>query len=588
KIVCSLEVQAKTRELFLSYLQETVHESNKNIQYQHNQVSKMQVQRVCVIGAGVSGLVAAKTCLEEGLDPVCLERSNEIGGVWHYKEKTIPDQTEGQLYDCLVTNSSKLMMNYSDFPFPASASPYIPGRDVLKYYRAYADHFDIRRHIRFNTEVTKVKQSKDHEMSGKWIVTSKGVDGTILEETYDAVMLCTGFFAKCRLPQYPGKEQFKGRILHSNEFRSGREFKNLNVLVVGGSHSAGDVAVDSSYHANQVYLSMRHGAWVLQRNGQNGIPRDMLANTRFQGIIPMSIKRWATNGHINKRLNLYNLGLRPTAQLFHSEVMVNDVIDARIICGTIKSKTSIERFTSSGLIFTDGSRVDNIDVVVFATGYELNVPFVDNDVIGETFKELELYKFVFPPRLRHPTFAAIGFFETIGSHAPVMELQARWACRVFAGYCQLPSREKMVSDTIQRKRGMLQKFGKHKIFFPPIPYSDELAGLIGVKPRLLQMAIADPLLAIKYFFGPAFPFSYRLIGPHAWHGARDAILKGWDETVLATKTRKYQCNDMCAISRNVTGNNIQQMVKVIFVGLFLYFFVYFWIRQYEVNSAYKS
>lgn len=127
---------------------------------------------------------------------------------------------------------------------------------------------------------------------------------------------------------------------------------------------------------------MRHGAWVLQRNGQNGIPRDMLANTRFQGIIPMSIKRWATNGHINKRLNLYNLGLRPTAQLFHSEVMVNDVIDARIICGTIKSKTSIERFTSSGLIFTDGSRVDNIDVVVFATGYELNVPFVDNDVIG--------------------------------------------------------------------------------------------------------------------------------------------------------------------------------------------------------------
>lgn len=127
---------------------------------------------------------------------------------------------------------------------------------------------------------------------------------------------------------------------------------------------------------------MRHGAWVLQRNAQNGIPRDMLANSRFQGFVPIAIKRWLTKKHIWERVNLYNLGLNPTSELFHSEVMVNDAIDSRILSGNIKTKPSIERFTTNGVVFTDGTKVENVDAVVFATGYELNVPFVNNDVIA--------------------------------------------------------------------------------------------------------------------------------------------------------------------------------------------------------------
>lgn len=80
------------------------------------------------------------------------------------------------------------------------------------------------------------------------------------------------------------------------------------------------------------------------------------------------------------------------------------------------------------------------------------------------FRDLELYLYVFPPRLRHPTFAAIGFFETIGSHGPVMEVQARWACRVFKGLCKLPSQNTMLSDVRQTKQHLLKLFGKDKIF----------------------------------------------------------------------------------------------------------------------------
>lgn len=531
------------------------------------------MKKVCVIGAGVSGLVATKTCLEEGLEVVCLERSHDVGGVWLYKDKPIPDRTEGQLYNCLVTNSSKMMLNFSDFPFSPSDPPYMPWKMVNEYYAAYADHFKIRPHIRFNTEVTKVEQAEDYELLGRWSVTSKTHDGNVVKETYDALMLCTGLFSKCNLPWYPGQDEFKGQILHSNEFRKGEDFVNKTVLVIGGSHSAGDVAVDSSFHAKQVYLSTRHGAWVLQRNADNGVPRDMAVNSRFQCMVPFSLRQWLTKNQMAARMSLDNLGLLPTKELFHSEVMVNDIIDSRIMCGKIKAVTGLERFIPDGVVLIDGSTIDNVDVVVYATGYQLHTPFLDDSIMGGNFRDLELYLYVFPPRLRHPTFAAIGFFETIGSHGPVMELQARWACRVFKGLCNLPSQNTMLSDVRQTKQHLSKIFGKDKIFFPPVPYSERVSSLIGAKPNILKMAFTDPLLAYKCFFGPAYPFTYRLQGPNSWDGAREAIMTAWDYTILSTKTRETKSSDVGTSGQLLSAMNLK-VLQLGIIFLFLVFFLY--------------
>lgn len=73
--------------------------------------------RVCIIGAGVSGLPSIKSCLEEGLEPVCYERTTEIGGLWNYR----PDKESnvgGMVMKTTVVNTSKEMMAYSDFPPP--------------------------------------------------------------------------------------------------------------------------------------------------------------------------------------------------------------------------------------------------------------------------------------------------------------------------------------------------------------------------------------------------------------------------------------------------------------------------------------
>lgn len=494
----------------------------------------MVIRSVCIIGSGVSGLVAIKSCLEEGLEPTCFDKNEEIGGVWIFQDDG--NQTEGSsFYDCLVTNSSREMMCYSDFPFPKDAPPYIPGKDLLKYYQDYVEHFKLKPYIQFKSEVTRVEQAEDYATTGRWRVTviQNGVESV---HTFDAVMPCTGYFSISNRPTYPGQEEYEGLIMHSNEYRGNKMFQNKTVVVVGGSHSAGDISVDTSLTADQVYLSMRSGTWVITRNGPFGWPRDLYMNRRINFKLPEFYRRNLMKKELLSKMNLDNLGLQSERELFCSEVMVNDLIQSRIFCGKVKAKPGIDHFTKTGIVFTDGTEV-KADVVIYATGYKLRAPYMDTSIIQESLKDLELYKFVFPPRLQHPTCACIGYLMTIGAHGPAFELQARWAVQVFKGRCSLPSTEQMLREIRFIKKVQYQRFGKHIVFMPSVPYQDDLASRIGALPTFKQFMFSDPGLAFRVIFGPALPSSYRLVGPHPWKGARDSVLNCWDTYANATRTR---------------------------------------------------
>ncbi len=82
----------------------------------------------------------------------------------------------------------------------------------------------------------------------------------------------------------------------------------------------------------------------------------------------------------------------------------------------------------------------------------------------ETFKDLELYLHIFPPRLRHPTLAVIGCVTTLGGQPPVFELQTRLAARVFKGHVSLPDEFTMIKDIHRRKDTLFKTFGKHRLF----------------------------------------------------------------------------------------------------------------------------
>lgn len=105
------------------------------------------VRRVAVIGAGSSGLVATKCCLDEGLEPTCFERSEDIGGLWRFTDKA--DRGRVSVYRSVISNTSKEMSCFSDFPFPEDFPSFLPHNLFLEYFRMYAQHFQLLRHIRF-------------------------------------------------------------------------------------------------------------------------------------------------------------------------------------------------------------------------------------------------------------------------------------------------------------------------------------------------------------------------------------------------------------------------------------------------------
>nr|UZZ64696.1 tAncFMO1-5 [synthetic construct] len=530
-------------------------------------------KRVAVIGAGASGLTAIKCCLDEGLEPTCFERSDDIGGLWRFKEN--PEDGRASIYKSVIINTSKEMMCYSDFPIPDDFPNYMHNSKIMEYFRMYAKHFDLLKYIRFKTTVCSVKKRPDFSTTGQWDVVTE-TDGKQESAIFDAVLVCTGHHTDPHLPldSFPGIEKFKGQYFHSRDYKNPEEFQGKRVLVIGIGNSGGDIAVELSRTAKQVFLSTRRGSWILNRVSDNGYPLDMVHSTRFKNllkhILPSSLVNWMAEKKMNQRFNHENYGLKPQHRIFSQHPMVNDDLPNRIISGTVLVKPNVKEFTETSAIFEDGTVEENIDVVIFATGYSFSFPFLEESVLKVQNNKVSLYKYVFPPHLEKPTLAVIGLIQPLGAIMPISELQARWATRVFKGLNKLPSANTMMADIAKKKEEMEKRYvtsQRHTIQVDYIEYMDELASLIGVKPNLLSLFLTDPKLALEVFFGPCTPYQYRLTGPGKWDGARKAILTQWDRIIKPTKTRVLQDNS--------SSSSMPLLLKILGLALLsaLYYFL---------------
>jgi dimethylaniline monooxygenase (N-oxide forming) len=216
----------------------------------------MEKKRVAIIGAGVSGIIAIKCCLDEELEPVCFERTGNIGGLWRYEEET----TEGQgcVMKTTVINTSKEMMAFSDFPPPADFANFMHNTKVLDYILLYAKHFDVLKHVLYQQEIVSVQKADDFDSTGRWVLTIRDHSNTAAStkserrEIFDAVLVCTGHHADKKLPNFPGHEVFRGRQIHTHDYRHHKGLEDKRVVVVGIGNSGGDVAVELSKIAKQV------------------------------------------------------------------------------------------------------------------------------------------------------------------------------------------------------------------------------------------------------------------------------------------------------------------------------------------------
>ncbi|OWF49921.1 Dimethylaniline monooxygenase [N-oxide-forming] 5 [Mizuhopecten yessoensis] len=364
-----------------------------------------------------------------------------------------------------------------------------------------------------------------------------------VETLFDAVLVCTGHHASSHVPVFRGFSEFKGKVIHSHDYKTPYQYENKRIVVVGIGNSGGDVAVELSSVTSQVYLSTRRGTWVLNRVGQNGLPIDFTHSRLVvwaNSLCSLRIKEPMARHVLNSRFDHAAYALQPKHSFFAQHPMVNDDLPNRIASGSIKVKTDIKCFTATGVEFTDGTKEENIDSVILATGYVIGFPFIDTSVLNVQQNNVELYKYMFPPKLRKQTLCIIGCVQPLGALMPTSELQCRLATRVFKGDVTLPSSDEMWKD-IRRKEDTMRKTYvksiRHTIQVDWIPYMDELATLVGCKPDLRFLLLTDPKLAWLCLVGPCTPYQFRLQGPGKWTGARDAILTVKQRTLYPLKTR---------------------------------------------------
>ncbi|XP_030627720.1 dimethylaniline monooxygenase [N-oxide-forming] 2 [Chanos chanos] len=500
------------------------------------------VKRVAVIGAGSSGLACIKCCVDEGLEPVCFESSDDIGGLWRFKRT--PDVGLGSIYHSLITNTSKEMMCFSDFPMPEHFPNYMHNSHTLQYLRLYAQHFDLLKHIRFQTTVRSVRQRPDFPVSGQWDVLTEDRRGEKERQVFDGVLVCSGQYTHPLLPDFPGIDTFPGPYLHSWEYKDPDVFLGKRVLVIGIGNSGGDIAVEASRVAEKTFLSTKKGSWVVGRMSSSGLPLDMVMIRRCRSLLPKllpaPVLNWLGERGLNHRYDHRLYGLQPSHRLLDKRPLINDDLPFRILLGALLVKPNVREFRGSAVLFDDGTVEEGIDVAVFCTGYETKFPFLCPSLTSGPDGELTLYRHMIPPSLERPTLAVVGVIQTKGPIMPVAEMQARWATRVIKGLNQLPSEAKMHEFIERERKANMESYPSPKLAAVQvhyIPYLDALAREVGVLPNFLWLLLCDPRLGIRVFFGPCTPYQFRLRGPGRWEGARQAILTQWDRVSHPMRTR---------------------------------------------------
>nr|XP_027790760.1 dimethylaniline monooxygenase [N-oxide-forming] 2 [Marmota flaviventris] len=410
-------------------------------------------KKVAVIGAGVSGLVSLKCCVDEGLEPTCFERTEDIGGLWRFKENV--EDGRASIYRSVITNTSKEMSCFSDFPMPEDFPNFLHNSKLLEYFRIFAKKFDLLKYIQFQTTVLHVKRRPDFSSSGQWEVVTQS-SGKEQSAIFDAVMVCSGHHILPHMPlqSFPGIERFQGQYFHSRQYKRPAGFEGKRILVIGIGNSASDIAVELSKEAAQVFISTRKGSWVLSRISEDGYPWDSVFHTRFstmlRNVLPRAIVKWMWEQQMNRWFNHENYGLQPQNKYLLKEPVLNDDLPSRILYGAVKVKPRVTGLTETSAIFEDETVEEDIDVIVFATGYTFAFPFLEESLVKVEDNRVSLYKYMFPPQLEKATLACIGLIQPLGSIFPTVELQARWATRVFKGLCSLPTEKTMMEDIVTR------------------------------------------------------------------------------------------------------------------------------------------
>ncbi len=357
-------------------------------------------QMIALIGAGPSGLAGARNLQKLGIPFQGFEAYTDVGGLWNIAN---PRST---VYASAHLISSKTTTEFSEFPMPADTPDYPGHRELCRYFQAFADHFDLRRHYRFGTRVRRV-EPVDERPDTLWRVTVETGDGRLETAEYKGVIIANGTLAEPKLPQFEG--EFSGEFIHTAAYKDARKFEGKRVLIIGAGNSGCDIAVDAVHHARSVDISVRRGYYFVPKY-IFGKPADTLGGKRplpawLKQRVDSVVLKWFTGDPVRFGFP------QPEYRMYESHPVVNSMILYHLGHGDIHVKPDIARFAGSTVHFKDGSQAD-YDMVLAATGYALHYPFIERRHLNWQGMAPQLYLNIFAPQYRR--LAVLGMIEASG------------------------------------------------------------------------------------------------------------------------------------------------------------------------------
>ncbi|KAG5301047.1 flavin-containing monooxygenase [Histoplasma ohiense] len=356
---------------------------------------------VLVIGAGQAGLMIGARLGKLGIPTLIIERNSRVGDNWRKRYRT------------LVTHDPVQYSQMPYLPFPSGWPLYTPKDKLADWLEKYARVMELN--VWTNTEIEK---SEYDEKSKTWSVIVRSNDGVTCTVHPHHIVLATGHSGEPLMPNFPGKEKFKGKIYHSSQYKDASEhagIKSKKVVVVGTGNSGHDIAQDFYENGAEVAMLQRRGTFVIsQKHGvsalvagmydETGPPTDE-ADTYIQSMpvpvqfaLHVSVVKMLREGADKAMLEgLTRAGFkldacRDGAGIFKKYFTrgggyyIDVGCSKLIVDGKIKVKQSdggIEQFDSDGLVLADGKGTKlAADIVVLATGYD-NMKSTARKIMGD-------------------------------------------------------------------------------------------------------------------------------------------------------------------------------------------------------------
>jgi dimethylaniline monooxygenase (N-oxide forming) len=480
-------------------------------------------RRVCVIGAGIAGLVTAKVLRDDDFDVIVFDRSPTIGGVW------APSRT----YPGLRANNPRETYAFSDFPYPDTADDFPTAEQVRAYLDAYVEHFGLRPLLRLATEVCTVSRAPEPADgdASPFEITLRPRDSQDPAQRLhcDFVAVCNGVFSEAHVPTIDGRERFAGRVLHSSEVTDPLALEDKRVLVVGAGKSALDCATWAAQHCRACTLVYRAPHWMVPRYFYGYIRADKVILTRFFELFVRyhSLSRlesflhgpasslvrlwWRVQTRALRRLLAMPRSMVPDHPLptgFENIGIGIEFYDVLRRGALVTKRARIAEFAGpTTIVLETGERVE-ADVVIFATGWRQCIDFLDADLREEVCRDgkFHLYRHILPPQ--EPRLGFVGYASSTACQL-TSEIAAHWLSQCFRGELQLPAVPEMEREISRVHTWAAEVFPARTegYFVGPFlaHYTDELMHDMRLKTRRTGHFLSE-------YFAPLWPSRYRDVG----------------------------------------------------------------------------